>query len=184
MIYTGRDGSCFEHSNCHKNMKARAARDLSACTMCPAGNFQRNEASCPVIMCSSQRCANWMCRNSEKGGRFSCGKCKLATYCSKECQVSNWKFGGHKQKNVCALPGFDISKSEFFHVMYCPKERCIRSESSSGKNVASEASSTSCASLYSGYTGDASLYSSLYSGYTGDASLYSVYTGNGLHCQT
>ena len=109
-------------------MKARAARDLSACTMCPDGNFQRNEASCPVIMCSSQRCANWMCRNSEKGGRFSCGKCKLATYCSKECQVSNWKFGGHKQKNVCALPGFDISKSEFFHVMCCRKERYMRSE--------------------------------------------------------
>ncbi|GJJ78459.1 uncharacterized protein EMPS_10818 [Entomortierella parvispora] len=38
-----------------------------------------------------------MCHNCGKGGsKFSCAKCKRAKYCSKECQVLDWKEYSHK----------------------------------------------------------------------------------------
>jgi hypothetical protein len=47
------------------------------------------------------------CKRSENGSDqtlLKCGGCKAVSYCSKECQVKDWKQGGHKQ--VCkALAG-------------------------------------------------------------------------------
>lgn len=34
-------------------------------------------------------CHGYDCK---KPGIYTCGRCKLARYCSKECQVSNWKY--------------------------------------------------------------------------------------------
>lgn len=42
------------------------------------------------------------CKRNENGGNqtlLKCGGCKVVSYCSKECQVKDWKQGGHKQ--VC-----------------------------------------------------------------------------------
>ena len=41
---------------------------------------------------------------AEGGGLKTCSKCRLASYCSKQCQVAAWK-GGHKQE--CAGLKFD-----------------------------------------------------------------------------
>ena len=82
----------------------------SACTACAAGEFYSAstmiysgndcETTCDDMSSSFiRRCAN--CGDSENGGRFSCGKCMVATYCSRECQLKNWKTGGHQQ--VCVL---------------------------------------------------------------------------------
>jgi hypothetical protein len=32
---------------------------------------------------------------------FKCGKCRVATYCSKDCQVAHWKAGHKKECNAC-----------------------------------------------------------------------------------
>lgn len=36
------------------------------------------------------------CRQEEAGGFKKCGACKTRTYCSKKCQILDWKMGGHK----------------------------------------------------------------------------------------
>ena len=42
------------------------------------------------------------CRAPDPAGKFLlCSKCKVARYCSRECQSSDWKAGGHKK--VCKL---------------------------------------------------------------------------------
>ncbi|MCX5924811.1 MAG: ankyrin repeat domain-containing protein, partial [Candidatus Dependentiae bacterium] len=40
------------------------------------------------VTCSGPGC--------DKEGSQKCGKCKIASYCSKECQTAHWKTGGHK----------------------------------------------------------------------------------------
>jgi len=42
---------------------------------------------------STKDCTNC----GEPQGKFTCGRCKTTTYCSKGCQIQHWKKGGHKQ---------------------------------------------------------------------------------------
>lgn len=85
-----------------------AILDDSGVSLCVAGKFKESKVigvSCGTLCAGASstlsligRCAN--CGLSQDGCRFSCGKCKFATYCSKECQVNHWKRGGHKQTCV------------------------------------------------------------------------------------
>jgi hypothetical protein len=63
-----------------------------------------------MIPCSADNCANMQVQmsgvtksNTENDGKLdskpkflSCGGCRIAKYCSKECQVYDWKHGDHK----------------------------------------------------------------------------------------
>ncbi len=43
---------------------------------------------------------NKICRYcGDEDSKFSCGNCKIALYCSKECQSKDWKQAGHK--SIC-----------------------------------------------------------------------------------
>ena len=37
-------------------------------------------------------------KKASKAKKLTCGTCKVATYCSRECQVVDWKVGGHKSR--------------------------------------------------------------------------------------
>ena len=43
-----------------------------------------------------------------------CSRCKAAAYCSKDCQVKDWK-AGHKQECV----SFKVSKVNFYIFLQC-----------------------------------------------------------------
>ena len=49
---------------------------------------------------ASNEDACFTCDRKERvGGQtlLRCGRCKVASYCSKECQVKDWMEGGHKR---------------------------------------------------------------------------------------
>jgi hypothetical protein len=46
------------------------------------------------------RCSSCKAEASADRKLLKCARCKVAQYCSKECQVRDWKEGGHKLKCV------------------------------------------------------------------------------------
>jgi len=60
------------------------------------------ELKCFDCVCDYKRCIKR--KDGGRGGRCEaekkmvCGRCKVATYCSKDCQTKDWKTGGHKDR--------------------------------------------------------------------------------------
>ena len=79
----------------------------------------------------------WCQTRSESVRR--CGGCKRATYCSKECQVQDWKKGGHKQEcklmatNEVRAAGTGANKTEIRNL-----KRFEENLSAAGNNLFSE----------------------------------------------
>jgi hypothetical protein len=65
-------------------------------TMTQAYMVHKNDDS----TCMNTRCSIELTKQNRK----VCGKCRMGAYCSKECQVHDWKRGSHK-----ALCGISIS---------------------------------------------------------------------------
>ncbi|KAJ7724946.1 hypothetical protein DFH07DRAFT_854473 [Mycena maculata] len=54
-------------------------------------------------------CSNVTCRKSKpKAGLSCCSRCLVSFYCSKPCQVYDWKHGGHKESCVNPYSGQSI----------------------------------------------------------------------------
>lgn len=60
-----------------------------------------------ILMMNSVIKIKCPCGNNSK---YSCGKCMVAKYCSKECQKENWP----EHKSQCIKPKFD----KFTHIYY------------------------------------------------------------------
>ena len=61
---------------------------------------------------SHQGCCGWCyaTQASVQEKMLRCGKCKKRTYCSKSCQLNDWKSGGHKQWcGISGELGFDVA---------------------------------------------------------------------------
>jgi hypothetical protein len=56
-----------------------------------------------TIICQERVTICYYCCTAWKGGGKygKCGKCGVATYCSKECQAADWKDLGHR--DICKL---------------------------------------------------------------------------------
>lgn len=61
-----------------------------------------SELKCFDFVCDYRRCVSrqgLQQPTAEKSTRkLVCGRCKIPTYCSKECQRADWKTGGHKDR--------------------------------------------------------------------------------------
>ena len=53
------------------------------------GYAASNDKESPSVVC-------FHCGQSPEKALQKCSRCKLASYCSKQCQVQDWKQGGHK----------------------------------------------------------------------------------------
>ena len=52
-----------------------------------------------IILSDEQKTNNPCCLCLKEDSKYSCSRCHRAKYCSKECQVDDWKIFEHK--NVC-----------------------------------------------------------------------------------
>ena len=66
--------------------------------------IKRYSDRCRMTMYEDSGCSNFRCkRESKKACKYTCSRCKVASYCNRRCQKYDWVRGDHKRlcKDLC-----------------------------------------------------------------------------------